>query len=435
MTTDTLEQAAPKTTAPAAPATELTVIERADLALGASQTKLDLLAMVAKSANIVEIKDTAGRTECHRAAMALADARIAIAKTGKAARDDAVKFGKAVIAAEAALISITQPEEARLLGLRNTWDEKVEAEKAAAAAAEQARVTGIMARIDEFRGIADLAVQCRTSAMVDRLIERAGMIEVNASFAEFEAQAASIKAGILARLGEIRDAKKAEEDERARVKAEQEAESAKLAAERAELARQQAEAAAAQAKAAADLQAAQDSHAARVKAEHEAQAAELQRQRDADAADLKRRQDAFAAEMAAKDAAMKAEREAQHAEAARLQAQALELIRQRSELESKPMHHAIEPSPTAIETVVSMLEDDSVEIIPATLLVAGAAELYAAITDGDAAYLPVTMAEPASEYDPSDADVLQTALDALVMEYQLTPSEALARLTRAINAD
>lgn len=125
--------------------TALTVTACAALALGSDKARTELAELVKKSANIVEVKNPAGREECHSAAMALVRARTNIEKIGKAARDDATKFSKAVIAEEKALIDITQPEETRLLALRNAWDEarareKAEAERRAQAEADAAEL-------------------------------------------------------------------------------------------------------------------------------------------------------------------------------------------------------------------------------------------------------------------------------------------------------
>ena len=108
------------------------------MALGSSQTRQNLLTLVAKSAHLVEVKNKAARDEIHSAAMVLVNARTTISKTGKAARDDATKFSKAVIFEEASLISLTEPEEKRLLALRDAWDDAIAAEKAAKEAAKPA---------------------------------------------------------------------------------------------------------------------------------------------------------------------------------------------------------------------------------------------------------------------------------------------------------
>ncbi|MFX8160626.1 hypothetical protein ABTL01_19900, partial [Acinetobacter baumannii] len=72
--------------------------------------------------------------------MTLANARIAISKAGKEARDDATKFSKAVIEEEKRLIAIIEPEEDRLRGLRDAWDAEREREKLANAEAEKRRI-------------------------------------------------------------------------------------------------------------------------------------------------------------------------------------------------------------------------------------------------------------------------------------------------------
>ena len=219
------------------PSTALTLQQRAAVALGSAQTRLDLAEMAKKSLGITEIKNAAGRAECHSAAMALADARIAINKTGKAAREDAVKFGKAVIAEEESLISITSPEEKRLLALRDAYDAKIAAEKAERERLERARITAIHERISEIRGYGVLALECRTAGRVQALIDRLTNTEMT-GFEEFEEEAKELRAATMVRMEQIHAQKFAEEAERERVKAEQAAEAARLKAEREELAAQ-----------------------------------------------------------------------------------------------------------------------------------------------------------------------------------------------------
>ena len=271
------------------PATALTVVARAALALGSDKARAELAELVKKSANIVEVKNTAGREECHSAAMVLVRARTNIEKIGKAARDDATKFSKAVIAEEKALIDITQPEEARLLALRDGWDKARAAEKAEAERIERERVAAIHARIGQIKAFATLALECRTAAKVDELLVKLNDgAHCTPSFEEFEEEGVKALTDTRARMVEIRDAKLAEEQERARVAAEQEAERQRLAAERAELERQQAEARAAQAQADAKAKAERDAAEAQLAAERAAFAAEQERQREAQATEARR---------------------------------------------------------------------------------------------------------------------------------------------------
>jgi len=221
------------------PGTEITVQDRAAIALASDSTRKDLLAMAAKYAAITEIKNKAGRDECHSAAMTLAGARIAISKTGKAARDDATKFSKAVIAEEASLIAITEPEEKRLLALRDGWDEVIAAEKSAREAAERARVMAITERIAGIRQYVELAASCRTSARIDELLTKLSLTSLG-GFEEFSDEAGVAHLDAMERVTAILTAKLEQEAEQARIKAGQEEATAKLANERAVFAAQQA---------------------------------------------------------------------------------------------------------------------------------------------------------------------------------------------------
>ena len=245
------------------PAT-LTVEARAAVALKSSDTELHLIALAAKNAGIVAIIDKAGREQAHGAAMELKTTRVAIEKTSKTARDDATKFSRAVIEEEKRLVAIIQPEETRLLSLRDDWDAAQAAIKAEAERVERARIMAINERIAGLRSYVNLALECRTSERIQGLIEKLTAAEITTEqYQEFETEAAAVKDAGLMRLGEIFSAKKVEEDERARVKAEQEAAAEVLRKEREALDLAQAEAkrvaeeAAAKAKAEADELAAQ----------------------------------------------------------------------------------------------------------------------------------------------------------------------------------
>ena len=298
------------------PSTELTVTARAALALSSEQTRKDLKELVAKSVNVKEVKNTAGREEAHSYAMALVKARTTITKTGKAAREDAAAFQKAVIAEEKALIAITEPEETRLLALRDAWDQARAAEKAEAERIELERITRIHLRIADIREAGNLALQCRTSAMVESLIEKMTGQQLD-GFDEFAEEAHNTRADTLARMSEISHIKFTEEQERARIKAEQEAEAARLAAERADIERQRKEAAEA------------ERIAAQERAEQEAKA---QAARKADEAAAQAILDAEALRLADERAAFEAEQAAARAAA---QAQADELARQRAEFDAE----------------------------------------------------------------------------------------------------
>lgn len=280
------------------PVTALTVPERAAIALGSDKARVELAALVLKSKDVQAINSPAGRDEAHSFAMALVKARTTIGKISKEARDEATKFRNAVIEEEAKLIAITEPEEKRLLALRDAWDEKVAAEKAAKAAAERARITAIHERIASIRNYHSLALECRTSERINALLGKMTAVWVafnfEDDFEEFGNEAQGAFDATKQRISELLAQKQADEAERARVKAEQEAEAARIKAEREALAAEQAKA-----KAKADAEA----------AELAAARAELQRQRDqiaAERAELERiqREAREAADLAAYAAAI-----------------------------------------------------------------------------------------------------------------------------------
>lgn len=255
---DELTQAAPEqaNTLPAAPKA------RAELALNASKTAADLRALVAKHEPLkgIEVKDKATRDQLHGAAMELRASRIVIEKTSKAARDDAVQFSKAVIAAENELVSITEPLEKALLAQRDQWDENERLRKEAEAAAERARLLAISEKIAALRNYLTLASQCRSSERIQSLFDKLAAEEITAEvYAEFEDEAAQAKAETLARIKPVLEAKREEEAAR-------EAEQRRIEAERL--------AAAEARRAAEEAQRAADEAAAKVAA----QQAELERQ-------------------------------------------------------------------------------------------------------------------------------------------------------------
>jgi hypothetical protein len=224
--------------------TALTLPERAAIALGTAEHEANLLALAKKHADIVEIKNTAGREQCHGAMMTLANARIAITKAGKEARDDATKFSKAVIEEGKRLISIIEPEEARLRGLRDAWDAEREREKQAKAEAEKRRIAALQERIAEIRGAVAAAATCKPVLVLEHIGDIERMV-IDASFEEFQGQAQLAKDETLDKLREIHAQAIAREEEAARLAAERE----ELARLRREEAERQVEATAARAEA------------------------------------------------------------------------------------------------------------------------------------------------------------------------------------------
>ncbi|MDR8102485.1 hypothetical protein KPB04_12175 [Burkholderia cenocepacia] len=209
---------------------ELTVVERAAVALTSTERETSLRELVAKSTDMVEIKNAAARDQVHSAAMTLRTARTDIQKAAKAARDDANAFSKAVIAEENRLIAITEPEEKRLIGLRDVWDEEREAEKRAKLEAEHRRVAEIRSRIDDIRSCVSFMAG-KSAAEIQHAIQTIVDAQITlATFAELTGEAEMVRGTTLDKLRELHA-----------VAVAQEAEAARLAAEREELDRQRAE--------------------------------------------------------------------------------------------------------------------------------------------------------------------------------------------------
>ena len=171
---------------------------RARIALGSTKTEADLKAMVEETSYITEIKDKAGREQAHTAGMKLKNARIAVEKTGKDARDDANAFSKAVIAEEKRLIAITEPEEKRVFGLRDAYDKKIEEEKRAA----QARILSIRNKIEGIRQIP----MTMFGASSERIAEEIQLLSaVVPTAAELDGMVEECSAAISTALKQLRD--------------------------------------------------------------------------------------------------------------------------------------------------------------------------------------------------------------------------------------
>lgn len=224
----------------------LSVETRAMAALDSTATEQRLKALAVKNVAITQVIDAPGRAQAHGAAMELKRTRVAIEATGKAAREDATKFSKAVVAEEKRLISIIEPEEIRLLKLRDDWDDAMAELKAMEERKEKARITAIHARISDIRGYTTLALECRTSERIQTLLDKMETTwlacDFEADFAEFGEEAQDVYNQAHQRLTAMVGQKKDEELERARIKAEQEAAAEDLRKQREELAAAQAEA-------------------------------------------------------------------------------------------------------------------------------------------------------------------------------------------------
>lgn len=210
--------------------------ERAVIVLDSHKAEEQLRAMLTETADITEVKDKDSRTMAHNAAMKLKNARVAIEKTGKTARDDANAFAKAVIAEEKRLTAIITPEEDRLLALRNEYDRKVEEERLERERKERERVAAIRGQIDAIKAL-PLDSASDTSEQLHGTIHELMDLPIGDDFAEFKEEAEAAKWEAISALQQMWDSATEREAAAARLKAEEErlqAEREKLAAERAE---------------------------------------------------------------------------------------------------------------------------------------------------------------------------------------------------------
>jgi hypothetical protein len=325
--------------------TQLTLPQRAQVALGTAEHEKNLIALVKESERIIEVKNGAGRDECHSAMMKLKGARVAIDKVGKKAREDAVSFRDAVIEEAKRLIAITEPEETRLQSLRDAWDEKVKAEKEAKANADKIRLEKIQRLINNLRDY-PRTIQMSDPASLSKTLKAAiaefdGWVPHVDDYAEFVPVAAQTIADSLAQMKVMLAAEIEREAAAAQAEIER-AELAKLraeAAERAQKDRDEAIAKAAVESAKAEAAALVELEALKARQAVEAAEKKIKDERDAadqreaklkqDAADAEQRRidDQKAAEQAKIDAAIKAEEDQKRAVQAE-QERVAELARQ-----------------------------------------------------------------------------------------------------------
>lgn len=322
--------------------TVLTVQQRAKQSLAIPRTEDELIALAKSTADITVITNADGREQVHQAMMVLKNNRCDIQRLGKQAREDATKFSKAVIAEEDRIIALISPEEERLAKLRDSWDDKVEAEKQAKVDAEIARVTAIDARIETIRNW-PTQYTGKPSSLLEQQVRVANEYQIDEFFEEKADTARAVLEASRAALVGILAERQAHEAEQERIKAER-AELEKLraeqalrdAAERARIAEEER-----QAKVERDAEAAR--HAAQLKAQQE----EQNRINAARQAELDRIEREKQAEWDRREAELKAQRDA---EDARLAAERAELERQQEEFRK-----AQEPDP---EPEVIVLQTD-----------------------------------------------------------------------------
>ena len=249
--------------------TELTLIDRARAVMVSDRTEAELIALAGKYLDVTEIKD---ETDAQMVGKAIADLvrhRRQVEKAGKAGREDAAAYQKAVIAEEKRLCSITEPEERRLKGLKEEWDAEQTRIAREEHEREMARQEGIRKKIEALGAMVREATG-QQAAKIAGLVEALDNLELSADdFEEYLPTAmTALNDARLAARGLLAQTQEREQQEaQARARAAEEAlrleqqrqqqaqeaarlaqEAARLAQERAEIARQRREAEAVQAR-------------------------------------------------------------------------------------------------------------------------------------------------------------------------------------------
>lgn len=324
---------------------ELTVTQRAVTALGYENEK-QLTELAAQSKDLLRVTNEDSYKQIHAARIVLKNSRIEIEKRGKAAREDATKFSKAVIEEEKRLIGLIKPEEDRLQTIQTEHDDAEERAREAKILAEQKRVEDIQEHISDIRKWLELCTRYDTPAETIAVnIKDLSALEItDERFQEFRSQADEVKTAVLTKLREAHTAAVAREEEKreaakaqaelAKLRAEQAERETKERAEREERERQEREKREAEEKAAREKLAAEQAEVARKqKIENDRIAAENKRLADeraafeAEQAEAKRKADeAERARLAAEEAERKKKLEAE-----RLQREADEAERKRKE--------------------------------------------------------------------------------------------------------
>lgn len=209
--------------------------------------------------------------------------RTSIEAARKAEKEDSLVYGRLVDSEAKRITAIAAPIEKAYDDAITAEETRLENLRLAELEAERVRITGHLERIQAIKDVRETANLCRTSARLQQLID--GMpAHMEKPYEEFQDQALTAFNEVCTVLGQLLEAKLAQEQQAAELARQQE----ELAAQRAEQAR--------------------IDQAAKEQREREEAAA--QQKRDAEAAELKARTDAIAAREAE---LLRREREAQEA--------------------------------------------------------------------------------------------------------------------------
>lgn len=228
---------------------------------------------------VFDVRTSKGMDEAKAARAEIREPRYEIERVRKAAKAPILKLGKElddrakVITSE--ILVIEEPIDTQI----KNEEARKEAEKQAKIAAEQKRVADLQQRVADLRGNRSLTPMAGSARIAEVIADLEGMA-VDASFEEFEQQAHEAKADGLTWLRELHAAAVAHEAEQARIKAERE----ELALLRAEQEKHQA---------AERARIAEEERVAKAAREAEAakQAEELRKQREAQEAEQRAKEE------------------------------------------------------------------------------------------------------------------------------------------------
>jgi hypothetical protein len=333
---------------------ELSLPQRAAVALASSETETKLRELVKSSADIVAVVDVAGREQAHRIGMNLKGARVTIEKTGKAAREDAQAFSKAVIAEEKRLVGLIAPEEDRVIGLRDGFDAKLAAEEAERQRIEEARIYAIRVKIDAILTTPARMASASAAELTAELVRMAEQVLTKEEYAELLPNAIAAMDATAPVLIDLRNQaaarEKAEADRLAAIEAEKQRVAAAAEANRIEAER---------------LAALQREHdLAEAERQRQAQSAEEKR------AESKRRMDAQVAAIEVQrqqvEAAAQAESERVAAERAAFEQEKADFARERAEATAAREAAEASPAPSGIPDDVAHAAVETAPPAPAT---------------------------------------------------------------------
>jgi hypothetical protein len=302
--------------------TTLPVAARAQNALAGVTTEAELIKLAGAAKEITEITNSDGRKQCHATRMTLVNARLAITKAGKAAREDATAFSRAVIAEEKRLLAFIEGDEARLEKLQNDWDTAREAEKKAKEEAERQRVAKIREEIDRIKNRPVIAVAWGSEKLRAELAGLEAFTPDAETFQEFLQEACEARVAAVAAISGLLEVAIGTETEQARIAAEREELARLKAAEEQRQREEEARRAEEERQAREAREAEERAHRERMEAERRQQEEELRKQREEQerqAAEVRRQQEEEAARLAAQRAEI--ERQQREAEAAERRAQ------------------------------------------------------------------------------------------------------------------